>query len=507
MKKPNAAADQGKKVGSAHSGRRPATPLERARREAIKAHRNLEEIKKEFDERLALKGSTEARKEQVLEAARQRMAVARVVTDLREKTRLARQDARNKVPGASKRAKELSKQERAATLEMRDLPELGFTPDEWIEVRDAIEGSRGRGRMQLEIEVRLTRAEIAYDQAVEHLRSEEKKAGVPHIAVEDLPDPVASAGGKGIGRPKLDRLGLLDRQVAKLERDLEISTKELEDGDKSDQKFVNRVNKRIQRTNARLSDLRSTIRKEEEKLDELGVLNRRIKLMRDERRRHTLALNDDPENKELKQRHSELGRAVERLVAEVEVLEARLADDGPVETKPEVTMSEILSARNPAEVFKKVQKLEAATKKSAHSSVLAPAAAKAAPKDEPAPAVAEVPEVRVEERAPVSEPEPVAAVAEVPAAQSEEPPVVEAKAPAAPTAEALSEAPESRVEAMRRRAKARAEAAAVEERFVEIVEKLLSSDFDDTTAETLIEAADKKRVEDLSKIEGLDLIR
>lgn len=303
-------------------GRPETPPLERARRQALKAKRQLEAFRSEFDEAMALDARSESEAEEVKALADKRLAAAKKVNDVLKTLKAARKDSANKVAGAATRLKAAKAKEKKARQELRSLPFLGFTQAEWDE--GGIHTAQ-TGRPQLETEIKLIRAQEDLDEAMEDVLAQEKAAGVKHIPLSELKDPVKASKGKGLGRPSLDPLGILDRNLSEIERKIA----RIQEEDPEPKKASGETRGRKPKTKAaKLKEARqkaATIRKQielkEAELDDIGRIERELKKFRDERRRMNLVIRDYPENCEVERNRSQyLSDLIEEKEAELSVL-------------------------------------------------------------------------------------------------------------------------------------------------------------------------------------------
>lgn len=319
-------------------GRPTSTPLEKARREALKARRLLEKANSEFNERMASDdGSDPARSNEIRQMADLRMKLAAGVNDARKLVSQARADKAKKSPGAAARLSAAKANEKKAYEAFRELPDLGFTQEEWDdpEVR-----KRELGRPQLDVEIKRVRAQEDLKEAMEKVKAEEVAAGEKHVPLAKLVDPVKSSKGKGLGRPKLDKLGRLDRRLVTLEKKIEQieSEPEIQESAFSSGKGRRPKTKRAKLIEARTEakEIKEMISAEEQKLDPVGRINRTLKKLRDERRRMTLAIRDNPDNCEAEKiRREFLGETIDERMAELQLLEQEMAENKELQADQE----------------------------------------------------------------------------------------------------------------------------------------------------------------------------
>jgi len=332
-------------------GRPKSSPLEKSRREALKAKRHLEDADSEFFERLALDDESGAeRSEEVRQIADLRMKKAAAVNEARKLVSQARADEKSRAPGASARLKAAKAKEKKAYTEFRALPDLGFTQSEWDnpDMR-----KRELGRPQLDVEIKRVRAQEALKEAMAALKAEEKNAGEKHIPLAKLADPVKSSRGKGLGRPKLDRLGMLDRKLGYLEKKIEQIELETDHQDAANASGKGRKPKtkkaKLVEARKEAKDIKKMILAEEEKLDPIGRLNRTLKKLRDERRRMTLVIRDSPKNCEAeKVRHQYLGDTIDERLAELQMLEQEKGNASQ-EKRPQISAGAPVASVAPPE--------------------------------------------------------------------------------------------------------------------------------------------------------------
>lgn len=359
--------DERKKIG-----RPKATPLERARREALKAKRLLDKADSEFRELLQPDpndppGQHEAR----LANANQRMRLAERLNDAQKAVAEARADLANGVPGAGARLRAARTEERRHWMAFRALPPLGGAEGE--------APLRRRGRPQLDVEIKRVRAREALDAALAEVRRQERAAGEKHIPLDQLPALRSVSNGRGPGRPKLDRLGLLDRQLSRLEKQIAAVRRAARQTDadaasRAPQRGVGRAaspEARLRELREMALVVRERIAAAEARLDAPGRIRRELKKLRDERRRMTVAIRDDPGGSlSEQQRKAQLTAQIDALVERLEDIErapagAEPADDTDaapapaVASPPPAPSDRVALARRRAQVQAQVAAIEA----------------------------------------------------------------------------------------------------------------------------------------------------
>lgn len=446
----------GKQPGPGRTGRPKLPLLEKLRRDALAALRRLEEVDSQFNERVGAADDDKARAKKLLKVAELRMAKAAEVNKAREKVRQARADVAAGTPGSKARLDAIKAKEEALTRQLREMPELGFTQEEWNdpEIRAMI--PKETGRPQLEIEVRRVRAQAELDQAIEALRAEEKAAGVPHVDLATLKDPVKESAGQKIGRPKLDALGLLDRRYVAMQKKIERLKEEAANGVVPVRGKTPAA--KVREAMQELAMIQQEIEQAESKLDAVGRLQREVKRMRDERRRCKLVMNERPDDCEAeRQRRAYLRVEIDRKLAQITQL-------GGVDLEPE--------------------------KPEAPDPMPAPVAAK--------PVTATAPRVTAPKAAaPKSEAPKASKPAPAPA-----PVVVPTKAAGAAAA---ADSPRARAELIRRRAEVQARLSEIDTKYATIIANYYET-LDEETANELAEVTEKKRLQERSKVEGIELL-
>jgi hypothetical protein len=317
-------ADKGINKREGRTGRPKSSPLDRARNRALQAKRHLDLAESEFRVRLSDDLSDPERSAKVNAAAELRLKAAEVLNSARMQLSQASAEMKNNAPNALAHFESAKSAERSAWTAFRALPDLGFTQEEWD---DPELRKRELGRPQLDVEIKFVRAKLAFDEAMKTLQTEEKRAGVKHVPLNALKDPVKTSRGQGLGRPKLDRLGILDLKLSDLEKKMEIIESELEL--KGNVVVQNRMGRKpeapaakLQRIKKEADEIRKLIEAEEAKLDRKGLLLRKLKKLRDERRRMTLEIKANPNNCEKAQeRFDYLSERINERMAELAVLE------------------------------------------------------------------------------------------------------------------------------------------------------------------------------------------
>ena len=320
----------------AGKGRPSHTPLKKAVSECVKHTEDHQLLEKEFDILTGLsqeeKGSE--RYEELEDVINQRKCLAEEKDDL---TRLIRQysaenDQENKEKYFNRRQK--------VDLELRELPPLGYTEDEWEEEASEEDKEQERGRPTLELEVKLVRverslrdarikagnlikeelqekeniaakeraAEIFASQEVDEdsekeLLTEEQIYNKERVIVKDkdayahLDSLIKVELDKEIkpGRPKSDELAKLDKRLVDTRRKIEhIESGEAQKERDAKVNLSEKGNKRG-RTPTPFDELLMNLKNEEvsiierielleSKLDRKGKWNRQLKLVRDQKR-------------------------------------------------------------------------------------------------------------------------------------------------------------------------------------------------------------------------------
>lgn len=432
------------------SGRPRLSPLERARRDALKAKRHLEAADSEFNERLALDGETsDARAAAVKAVANRRMQHAKRVNDARKALSSARADVRDGKAGAKSQQKKAKAEERVEWEAFRKLPDLGFTQAEWDDPANEMFRVREMGRPQLDVEIKRVRAKEALAEALERVKLEEAKAGEKHIPLSKLKDPVKTSRGPGIGRPKLDSLGIMDRKIALLEKKIG----RIEAGKDVRRKPGTKISPRaltkeqkIERATKEIEQLRALIAKGEAELDARGKLARKLKGLRDERRRVTIAIRDaEGPTEDLERRHEELAVMIGQKIEQIDALDAQAVEEK--DTAAEAPAEAVQAQHSPEE-----GSAAESTKTAKAPPIDRKVAAKGAKKSEPT-------SVR----------------------------------PGKGVAMGISP------QMLRQRSELRSKIAKIEERYAQIIEKLFS-EFEPEIAVSLAESVEGRREEELSKV-------
>lgn len=112
---------------------------------------------------------------------------------------------------------QIKKQEKELYDELFGLPELGATAYEWEHEYTEEMKKRPLGRPGFTIEIRLTKAQNEYNSALANLRAMEKAQGVSPLDIYAAAKEKSSQTARK-GRPKLDDLGIIDRKIAALQK-------------------------------------------------------------------------------------------------------------------------------------------------------------------------------------------------------------------------------------------------------------------------------------------------
>jgi hypothetical protein len=330
-----------KKERAARPGRPALSPLEKARREALKALRKVELIDSEFHGYIDSNSNDPVWAEEIRCLADDRMKAARALCDAQDQLSLARAALRRDEPDARARLDLAKNAEKIARASFHALPELRVTREEWKE--PGVRSLSRVGRPKLDIEIRRVRAQDTLEAAIELVKKEEEAAGVEHAPISQLSRLVVS-NGAGLGRPNLDELGKLDLKLSKLLRKIEQlknlrppqKTKVPRPGPKPTP-----LSTKLAKTQMEADRVQRQIKDIEQKLDRKGQLKRRIKLKRDERRKMTLAIKAAPGNSTTEQAlYSKLSNEIDNYLNELAEIEAQeKASPNPLERYPKVNDS------------------------------------------------------------------------------------------------------------------------------------------------------------------------
>lgn len=287
--------------GSKRRGRTPLTELQKAQNEAV---RTFLEHKSEVEvicDLLQIKDFTNCipRDKDVLKVYNNRLVIARqLVAVLDEKKELKA----NADPELAERIEALKVQEAQLYTDIYKLPELGATEKEWEEDFAPEDKVRGLGRPGLLPEMKMIRAENAMQEAQTHLHALEKwedaqAFNVVAAATEKLARSIVI---RQPGKPKLDELGKLDHELTSAQRRREVilnkknakatilSRNGVPMGRKATSPQV-----KLKTINSEIKDIKASIAAEEAKLDEIGLLKRKVKKIRDQARRLKLTANNE----------------------------------------------------------------------------------------------------------------------------------------------------------------------------------------------------------------------
>lgn len=301
-----------------------------AKRAVVRARNQLEEYEREMEAALGLAPDEEdtPRGRGVRRVADDRMERAVELERAKSRVREARQEMKQlerqavKSTGqmeALKRALEEAKEgERRAQDRFNELPALGTTYEEWEEMSE--EERKGLpGRPPLPVEVKIHRAENELEAALAELNRIESERGLAMSEAEDIDD--AEARSASSGRPRLDTLGMLDRQVKQLEqrrREIEAEPETKPKLSKNNRPIGRRPKSKAEKlaeVDADLEHTRKLIAQAEAELDERGRVERNLKLLRDEARDLRREIRDD--------QLSETSLAAQRLRLVEGMIEAR----------------------------------------------------------------------------------------------------------------------------------------------------------------------------------------
>jgi len=294
-------------------GRPALSPLEKAKRLAIKSVKLCNEVENEYNSMISL--SDEERKtahgKQVLNVAESRMDMAHKLLLILNKI-----DAVSASTRESSVLMSLREQRQILNEQIYQLPPLSCTYNEW-EALSSEEKKMELGRPRMPLEVNLIRARINADNAIYALNKLEKEAGLEITNVKTLVKNESTTessintdetAGKEPGRPRLDRLGLLDKELkiikskieyiksgqAAIDQEIKLqNVKKSSSGKPLGRPFESLDDK----LNGFLEEERNIVRQISiftSKLTNEDKINRQLKLVRDELKEHkSLMLKQD----------------------------------------------------------------------------------------------------------------------------------------------------------------------------------------------------------------------
>lgn len=203
-------------------GRPALSETQKAHTLAVRLAGKLSELESEFKHDLGLHNKTEresVRGKEVIEISERRLKLANSIDLLNDDIRSMTES------GASEASIEQKKDQKNQLIqEMDDLPKLGYTYAEW-DAADASVKAKTPGRPKLTIEFSLNRARSEFRCQLAILNRHEKEDGVELSTYASLKkaykEKKSIAGQKVLpGRPKHDHLGLLQRDLAKVNKQI-----------------------------------------------------------------------------------------------------------------------------------------------------------------------------------------------------------------------------------------------------------------------------------------------
>jgi hypothetical protein len=254
-------------MASKQRGRPRGTILDQLMRVAAGANRDYNHALVKVQERLAVDPDTdESEAKEVHMAAENRMRVAEQLYLCQLRLCSIRRQMRKGLRLVTgKEERELDESiaaERAVWAEYSILPDLGFSEKSWAALPAEFR-KRPPGKPRTEVDLKLAQAKHRLQIAVAALREEESKAGIKPVAIADLPDPQRMLT---MGRPRLDRLGVMDKRMHRLELTIDEIQAEPYDPTRQRKAMVGRPRKTKK---ARIDDCRSKIATLKLAIDEL----------------------------------------------------------------------------------------------------------------------------------------------------------------------------------------------------------------------------------------------
>lgn len=196
-------------------GRPQLSAIEKERREAARRLQELEKVKDEFNKQLGLTASrSEEEREEIIKLAEARRKICAAIDKVSEEVKAARESGNNQEEMHQKGIR------KALYDKLNELPELGYTYAEWDEAPQSMK-ERELGRPKLRIEQRLNRAQDAYEEQESIVREIEQES---NIKPADISSYIREAIQPGVGRPRLDSLDRMDREIVKIDEDIAFIT-------------------------------------------------------------------------------------------------------------------------------------------------------------------------------------------------------------------------------------------------------------------------------------------
>lgn len=290
-------------------GRPASTPFQTAKREAIKAARDMLLVEQELQDSLCLEDADEARITEVKSIARDRLTVAaRLVKVLDTKIEVSHElkNAKRQEDqrALTRKVSTLRTQEGQLYKQLWTLPELGATQDEWDNDYDESMKKRPLGRPGLTVEVRVVRARLRAEETEREFRKLEVDSGSrpPLDITEEAKRKLVSKGRKtSPGKPRLDELGKLDKRLQLIDRKIEAieAEKDVKAQVKKSSNGVSLGRKRKSK-DEKIAPLRADravvvgmIEQAEKILSDSAKAKRMVKSLRDQARRIKLKANEE----------------------------------------------------------------------------------------------------------------------------------------------------------------------------------------------------------------------
>lgn len=331
-------------VNSRGKGRPALSPVVKAKRRAITAIKAHNEISSEFDIMLGVTPDNEntTHAKSVRKVAESRINVSREIEKINKKIS-SFDNSKEKKP----MVKLLKAQRKVMYDQYNALPDIGFTFGEWKEIPES-EKKKNLGRPKLSIELRLIRAEeerVASMNDLNKILLEDGKQIMDEDTLLNTTDE--SEIMIEAGRPKLDRLGFMDRELKRLRIKIDHITSgnaHIEQEEKIERtkrsaktgKILGRpfedLDEKLARFREEEASMLSIMKEIEDNLDAQGKIDRQLKLTRDQLRQHkanfkSLSSNssDSVFEKMIKEQS-----AIEDKISSLVSLRAMYKDEAPV---------------------------------------------------------------------------------------------------------------------------------------------------------------------------------
>jgi|GEM_PF-3307034 len=210
-------------------GRPKASPLTKAKNNAIYSLKKLDELTQKKDELIMYNEEKDI--PEVKNIFEQRIGIAKKIEEILVEKKSLNKSSMPK-QAIAKRKKELKENESQLLKQIYELPDIGVTYAAWEQFDDSVKGMP-LGRPPLLEEVKLIRASKEFKENYKIYQNLTEKYHVDLESVEDLRDEYSLIQNeKSMGRPKRSKINVLDNKLKKIDKKIS----KIQENIKNDQK-------------------------------------------------------------------------------------------------------------------------------------------------------------------------------------------------------------------------------------------------------------------------------